>query len=172
MPSLIDETGNKYGLLTVLYRAENDPRNNTQWLCKCDCGNEYITRGAALRNGDTKSCGCMTAEWIRQAQTKHGMTNPDHPEYRFYIRTRPLLRKYGITPDEYKEMLKEQQDKCKICERDFDGEVNVPHVDHCHSSGKVRGLICRTCNTGLGNFEDRTDWLKKAVEYLETSHAL
>ena len=172
MPSLINETGNKYVMLTVIRRAENDTQNNTQWLCKCDCGNEYVTRGAALRNGDTKSCGCMTAEWIRQSRTKHGMTDPRHPKHKWYIRTRPFLRKYGITPEQYEVMLKEQKDKCKICERMFDEETTVPHVDHCHSTGKVRGLVCRSCNTGLGFFEDNTEWLKKAITYLEASHAI
>ena len=46
----VDETGNKYGFLTVMYRA--------MWHCKCDCGNECDVLGASLRNGNTKSCGC------------------------------------------------------------------------------------------------------------------
>ena len=62
MGKLIDETGKKYGYLTVLKRAENiitpNGRSHVAWLCKCDCGNEVIVRGSCLRNGCTKSCGC------------------------------------------------------------------------------------------------------------------
>lgn len=62
MGKLIDETGNVYGHLTVLKRADNiitpNGRSHVAWLCKCDCGNEIIVRGSNLRKGYTKSCGC------------------------------------------------------------------------------------------------------------------
>ena len=62
MGKLIDETGNAYGHLTVLKRADNiitpNGRSHVAWLCKCDCGNETIVRGSNLRKGYTKSCGC------------------------------------------------------------------------------------------------------------------
>lgn len=61
MPKLIDETGNKYGDLVVIKRAENhigpNGKSKVQWLCKCSCGNEIITLGDSLRGGRTKSCG-------------------------------------------------------------------------------------------------------------------
>lgn len=61
MPKLIDETGNKYGDLVVIKRAENhispNGKSKVQWLCKCSCGNEIVTLGDSLRGGRTKSCG-------------------------------------------------------------------------------------------------------------------
>lgn len=61
MPKLINETGNKYGDLVVVKRAENhigpNGKSKVQWLCKCSCGNEIITLGDSLRSGRTKSCG-------------------------------------------------------------------------------------------------------------------
>ena len=63
MGKLIDETGNVYGHLTVLKRADNiitpNGRSHVAWLCKCDCGNEIITTGKNLRNGMVRSCGCL-----------------------------------------------------------------------------------------------------------------
>ena len=63
MGKLIDETGNIYGYLTVLKRAENivtpNGRSHVAWLCKCKCGNEVVVRGSCLRNKHTKSCGCQ-----------------------------------------------------------------------------------------------------------------
>lgn len=63
-----DETGNKYGRLTVLYRAENSKDGKIKWHCKCDCGNEVDIRGTDLRNGKTISCGCFKNE---QASDSH-----------------------------------------------------------------------------------------------------
>lgn len=61
MPKLIDLTGQKFGRLTVLKRGDNLGRD-VAWICKCDCGNEKLIRGADLRSGKTKSCGCLQRE--------------------------------------------------------------------------------------------------------------
>ena len=53
---LIDETGNKYGSLIVLYKTK-DKNNRTAWMCKCDCGNTKIARGSDLRSGRITTCG-------------------------------------------------------------------------------------------------------------------
>lgn len=58
MSHLKDETGNKYGLLTVLYRGPNSKDGRVQWHCRCDCGNEVDVIAKNLRSGNTKSCGC------------------------------------------------------------------------------------------------------------------
>lgn len=58
MSHLIDETGNRYGLLTVLYRGPNSKDGRVQWHCRCDCGKEVDVVAKNLRSGNTKSCGC------------------------------------------------------------------------------------------------------------------
>jgi len=166
MGKFIDISGQRFGMLTVTKRVENDQRNNVMWQCSCDCGGSKITRGTHLRHGYTKSCGCMKSEWISQAQTKHGLSDVNHPEYKRYEFERRLPRKYGITADDYYQMLDEQSNKCAICEVKFDDDVK-PHVDHCHNTGNVRGLLCRACNTAIGMFRDDTDALKSAIKYLE-----
>lgn len=67
---LIDLTGQRFGRLTVISRIEN-VGHNTSWLCKCDCGNEKIVSGNNLRNGSTKSCGCIK----NLGNTKHSLCN-------------------------------------------------------------------------------------------------
>ena len=57
MPKLINETGNIYGYLTVL--GPEKIKNRTYWRCRCVCGKEITVLGGTLRNGNTKSCGCM-----------------------------------------------------------------------------------------------------------------
>lgn len=63
-------------------------------------------------------------------------------------------------------MFSEQKGLCGICKKGID---ESSHVDHCHSTGKVRGLLCRPCNSGLGLFSDSTRLLKSAITYLNKS---
>lgn len=67
-----DEVGNKYGLLTVLRYSHNDNHGNKWWVCKCDCGKETVTNGCYLRNGDTRSCGCLLDTARGSAKRTHG----------------------------------------------------------------------------------------------------
>jgi len=82
-----------------------------------------------------------------------------------------LVRTFNITTEDYKEMLRQQNNVCAICgepeTRKYNGIVIKLAVDHCHATGKVRGLLCSTCNIALGRFQDSTDLLTKAVNYLK-----
>lgn len=78
---------------------------------------------------------------------------------RYYQRT------YGIDTTQYGEMYLQQRGKCAICQRRPKGQDPLA-VDHDHATGKVRGLLCRGCNTGLGCFEDDMASLGRAVAYL------
>lgn len=78
------------------------------------------------------------------------------------------LKKYGITPEEYAELLFLQGGVCKICGGQSKGDRRLA-VDHCHTTGKIRGLLCNTCNAGLGQFGDNVELLRKAITYLEGS---
>jgi recombination endonuclease VII len=75
-----------------------------------------------------------------------------------------LKREYGISVEDFSELLERQHHRCGICERPFHG---TPHVDHCHITGWVRGLLCRSCNTGVGNLKDNPAFAYKAGAYLE-----
>ena len=72
---------------------------------------------------------------------------------------------HGIFGVAYDEMVKQQNNCCAICGKSPDENKRLS-VDHCHVSGKVRGLLCGSCNLGLGCFSDNPDSLLKAVEYL------
>lgn len=71
MSKLIDLTGQRFGRLTVICRADTKSKD-VKWLCKCDCGNECITKGIYLRTGDTKSCGCIAKQLLVNRNYKHG----------------------------------------------------------------------------------------------------
>jgi hypothetical protein len=84
-----------------------------------------------------------------------------------------LKRKYNITLEDYNKMLDEQNGVCSIC-KDSEtkifkktGKVTDLAVDHCHSTGKVRGLLCWNCNTSIGKMKDSVELLQNAIEYLK-----
>jgi hypothetical protein len=84
-----------------------------------------------------------------------------------YFQERHLVTTYGITLEQYDQMLTEQQGGCAICgTTEPAGRNGRFHVDHCHEGGHVRGLLCHFCNIGLGHFKDDVKTLAKAIEYL------
>jgi len=87
---------------------------------------------------------------------------------------RQSLIKYKITQDDWDKLLKIQDGRCAICRQPstavINGRIKRLAIDHCHETKKVRGLLCNSCNTGLGMFND--DWLvlDNAIEYLGHWH--
>jgi hypothetical protein len=77
-----------------------------------------------------------------------------------------MRRQYGITLAEYNAMLEKQDYKCAICGNEDEVEGRRLAIDHCHTKGNVRGLLCGKCNRGLGLFYDNLDLLEKAKDYL------
>ena len=80
-------------------------------------------------------------------------------------RKRNLKRAYGITVEEYDALLELQGGVCAICGNPPDR--SRLSVDHNHSTGQIRGLLCNSCNVGIGHFRDSQDLLAKASEYLD-----
>lgn len=77
------------------------------------------------------------------------------------------LNEYGITLENIELMLKNQDDKCLICKEEIilSGAAGA-QIDHCHNSNIIRGILCRSCNIGLGNFKDNITMLFNAINYL------
>lgn len=73
MPKLIDLTGQRFGRLTIVERAENIGRT-TRWRCVCDCGNETVARQPDLRSGRTRSCGCLFSEQLAERNATHNLS--------------------------------------------------------------------------------------------------
>lgn len=112
------------------------------------------------------------------AKERHRRFIAQNPDYhREYYRRKPkdparkrayeLKTRYGLTPEDYEAMLARQGGRCAICHRENTGRPLV--VDHCHSTGAVRGLLCDPCNKALGGFRDDTSRLASAILYLENA---
>lgn len=80
-------------------------------------------------------------------------------------RNHKTLVLYGITESQYLERLDWQEGKCEICENKLDVGRNC-HLDHNHATGKIRGFLCHSCNTGIGKLKDSVELLEKAITYL------
>ena len=77
-----------------------------------------------------------------------------------YIKFWNIKRKYGLSKIDYKNLLKKQSNKCALCKRFL--SIDEIHVDHCHKSGKVRGLVHQDCNHLIGFSGENIDVLKKS----------
>ena len=93
------------------------------------------------------------------------------PEARARLKVRQrryqLKRRYGLTPEALEALLATQAHACAICRRPIDG--GHVHVDHDHDTGRVRGLLCQGCNTGIGNLQESVGALLSAAAYLTRS---
>lgn len=103
-------------------------------------------------------------EEVRNRERAHRAAHRER--YRIY-KKKSHLREKGLTYEEWQKMIADQGNRCAIC-GNLPGpqDKNVLHVDHCHKSGAIRGLLCHFCNTGLGSFKDNEELFFKAVEYL------
>ena len=78
-----------------------------------------------------------------------------------------LKRRFGITLEQFNQMYEKQNGKCLICDATESLLGHRLAVDHCHTTGKIRGLLCKSCNVALGGFKDNIENLKRAIEYLK-----
>jgi uncharacterized protein with PIN domain len=81
-----------------------------------------------------------------------------------------LRQNYGISLQDFEGMLAEQANACAVCHEDFT-TASSAHVDHDHETGVVRGLLCTSCNNGLGRFSDDPELLRRAADYVERARA-
>lgn len=80
-----------------------------------------------------------------------------------------IKRLYGLSIEDYNKMLTAQACKCKICGKQHDPSAKRGrlYVDHCHTTGQVRGLLCGACNSAIGYFKDDITLLQKAIDYIK-----
>lgn len=134
---------------------------------------EFGRRGGQTRFAHHVKSRCKLCERDQAREYKRKKALEDPLAARRYW----LMFKYGLTLEQYAKMLEEQGGVCKICEKPESyidvrfGKIRPLVVDHCHTTGKVRGLLCNNCNTGLGQVADNIQWFEKAIAYLENPPA-
>ena len=118
------------------------------------------------KSKDGKNYRCKVCDY---ATRKRYLANKDPVERKRMHRSHFLKRVYNITIEDYEAMLGKQGGVCAICggtETKSSQQENFS-VDHCHTTGVIRGLLCNNCNRGLGLLGDTIESLTKALEYLK-----
>lgn len=132
------------------------------WCKECE------TRDTTIRNGKHRK---LRADYSKRYRTENPSTTKKYGEewrknHRGYKRSY-LLSRYGLTEEAFNLMLLSQGGVCAACGSDKWGGVwNKPNIDHCHKTGKVRGVLCGRCNRVLGLVRDDTKLLKSLINYL------
>lgn len=121
--------------------------------------------------GKSWCISCIREDNLNRYHTSRGNRREAH---RLAARKSHIKKTYGITYDEYLEMFAKQGGKCAICDSEVlqhgEDRYKTGCIDHCHSTGKVRGILCWDCNVGLGKFKDSIESLRKAITYLEDNN--
>lgn len=140
-----------------------------KWCAACNSMKPLSEFHLDRRRGVPKSyCKpCAKQRTMVWRQSKPDYERNRYKRDRARTRERHLIRKYGVDLATYRRMLVAQDGRCAICgapEKEQHHEVF--HVDHCHTTGRVRGLLCRGCNHVLGHLKDDPDLLRRAIGYL------
>lgn len=135
-----------------------------------DCDKAYQKRKRKNRPEDVSRMRKAYYERTRERQLELRRINYAKPEVKAARRNKDLMKSYGITSDDYLLMLESQNNVCAICRGpQTNTRTNYFDVDHCHKTGKVRGLLCTNCNHGIGKFQDDKELMLHAYNYLEDS---
>lgn len=103
---------------------------------------------------------CYHSKWNKETKLRSTL------EFKHRVQINKLKCTYGLSKNDYLSLLKKQNYKCAICQSELIPWNKGTHVDHCHITNIVRGLLCHHCNLLLGNAKDNINVLKKAIEYL------
>lgn len=138
----------------LISRAEARSRGLSEYFTGRPCPNGHVA-ARIVTSAQCRQCkrdrNNRPSEAVKASRAKRG------PGYH-------LARTYGLTVEDVKAMLEQQGGNCATCVRPLMGK---PHVDHCHTSGKVRGLLCGSCNRALGLVRDQVDVLSRMIDYLQ-----
>ena len=131
---------------------------------------EYQRANPEVSRAAQKRCRAKNPEKYRLNRKQWALKNPE--KYRLShqkTNRKTALKKYGITAEELRRAFDDQNGACAICDvpvtLDFGRQT---HIDHCHETGKFRGILCVTCNTGLGKFKESPEVLDRASRYLRS----
>lgn len=141
---------------------------------KCETIKDVAAFGAnrANRDGLQTYCRVCAVETVMQSRQKDPTSHresskrwkQENPEQAHDMH---LRRTYGVEYGTYAAMLEKQGGKCAVCEAaEPGGNSKNFHMDHCHDTGKVRGLLCTSCNNGIGRFNHDPELLREAAAYL------
>jgi hypothetical protein len=137
------------------FSKKHSTKDGLQIQCKMCCASNY--KNWLTKNPNQKQNITVRAKrWNVENKQRRSIIVQKHG----------YKKRYGLTVEQKQAMIDGQDGKCAICESNLETTHNVC-VDHCHTTNKVRGILCRKCNLGIGHLNDSIDILKSAQAYLE-----
>lgn len=130
--------------------------------CKKHLPFEKFSKQASCKSGYRKTCKDCHNQYVREIWYKKNSFKQiaSSKKWRLENKSQFLATKYKCDLKTMEDLLSFK--KCQIC-----GRSENLHIDHCHSSGGVRGILCRSCNIGIGNFEENIERINAAISYLQ-----
>lgn len=135
--------------------------------CKLSKPLGEFSRSAAYKDGYRGQCKSCRSEYSKRYNlTAPKRTRAPIPLER--LRLHKAKTKYGLSPDQFRALFDSHGGKCHICGTTKPGgRFDTFHIDHCHATGEVRGLLCATCNNILGKVGDSIERLTQCIAYLK-----
>ena len=126
-----------------------------------------FTKHKSGKNGIRAQCKlCLSLTYLAQFGIYTKKPKRTEEETKNLYKSRAFKRKYGISKEDFYVLKFKQNNKCAICQNKLENDKKS-HMDHCHNSGKLRGVLCVACNLGLGMFKDSLPILKSAAKYIK-----
>lgn len=129
--------------------------------CQTWKATDLFAKNSAKKDGLQERCKSCRSK--HHQKVKHLRKKPTASQKRRY-----LITSYGISIEQYEKLLFRQKNRCAICYSENWGKPS-PSIDHCHTTGRIRGLLCNNCNRALGLLKDNERTLKNAAKYLKRS---
>jgi len=148
---------------------EVEPSWSDFWVFVKDVGKRPTEKHNLTRRDKSKGYTVGNVFWkesigLSEDRAKYARewrkANPDK------VKNADMKKMHGITLEDYQAIKLSQDNSCAICKKHEDEEKLALALDHCHTTGKIRGLLCSNCNKALGLFKDNKDFLKSAITYL------
>ncbi|SRR6266568_4002078 len=165
--------------LTKEYFYKNSLRpNNWEYACKNCCKQGLRKRIPVKNDRPCTKCGETDSAkfYYRKGGKEYRISTciacckaRQNKEQRAKISRKSTLKEHGVTIEQYETMFIAQKGVCKICGKEETTKKGSLSVDHCHETGKVRGLLCRKCNLGIGFLQHDKELLTRAITYLQES---
>lgn len=139
----------------MIIKYKNKKGARSILICK-NCKNQFETLQIKINAGKEKFCS-------KECYFSFRLLNKKDRKYQNKIYQKK--NKYNLSEIEYLDLIK--SNKCDICQKEFSLQNrDIPLVDHCHKTNKIRGVLCHNCNLALGLFKDDIKYLQRAINYL------
>jgi hypothetical protein len=156
--------GGRLKKCTRCLKWKNNNRKDFAVSKECKDNTHTICRSCHARYNKTPDQARKNRERAKKRRAELNKIDPR------IIKAQKIKTVYGLSRDQYEMMFEDQEFKCAVCiTESVQPYTTYSHIDHHHASGKVRGILCRECNIGLGRFKENIESLERAIVYLRNS---